>query len=284
MGTPKFIASCWTSGGNVGPGFDSEVSPIDPIDRIEAIAATGWTGFGLPAADLKVVEETIGFKSLYERAQELGLNHIEVEFATDWWLDDSQWRETWELLIRAATTLNAKMIKVGSAFGEPVTDFTPFIAPYRRLAQEAEAIDSKVALEPIPFCLLGTVSQGADLMAAVDHPAAGLVVDYWHIFRGNTSLEELERRVPIEYVFGIELTDARNEIVGTLFEDTRDNRKLLGEGDQDVIGFIKTIQRMGYQGDWGVEILSAEQRSKPILEGLQDAIESARKAFELASN
>ena len=129
-----------------------------------------------------------------------------------------------------------------------------------------------------------SMPQGADLVREVNHPGAGLLVDYWHIFRANTTLEEMERRVPVEYIFGIELNDALDEIVGTLFEDTRDNRKLLGEGDQDVIGFIKTIQRMGYKGDWGVEILSAEQRSKPLLEGLQDAIDSAKRAFELASN
>jgi sugar phosphate isomerase/epimerase len=152
------------------------------------------------------------------------------------------------------------------------------------LAQEAEQIGARVALEPLPFALIGSMPQGADLVREVNHPGAGLLVDYWHIFRANTTLEEMERRVPVEYIFGIELNDALDEIVGTLFEDTRDNRKLLGEGDQDVIGFIKTIQRMGYKGDWGVEILSAEQRSKPLLEGLQDAIDSAKRAFELASN
>lgn len=284
MESPKFIASCWTSGGNVGPMFESEVSPHSAFERLEAIAATGYSGFGLPSADLKVVEDTVGFEALYERAQELNLNHIEVEFATNWWLADSEWRETWDLLIRAATKMNAKMIKIGTAFGEPVDDFGFMVQPFRRLAQEAEAIGSKVAMEAIPFQLIGSVPQGADLIAAVDHPAAGLVVDYWHIFRAGTTLAELEKRVPIEYVFGVELTDALDEVVGTLFEDTRDNRKLLGEGEQDVVGFIKTLQKMGYKGDWGVEILSIEHRAKPILQGLQDAIDSARKVFEIANN
>jgi sugar phosphate isomerase/epimerase len=254
------------------------------MERLEAIAATGFSGFGFPAADLRVVEDTVGFKAIYNRAQDLGLKHIEVEFATDWWLDDSQWRDTWDLLVRAASQMHAKMIKIGTAFGEPVKDFGHMVAPFRQLAKEAEAIGSKVALEAIPFQLIGSVTQGADLVAAVDHPAAGLVIDYWHVFRAGTTLEELQNRVPLEFIFGIELTDALDEIVGTLFEDTRDNRKLLGEGEQDVTGFIQTIRRMGYQGNWGVEILSTEHRAKPLLEGLQDAIDSAKKAFELASN
>lgn len=284
MSEPKFIATCWTSAGNVAPLQVPEVSPHSAFERIDAIAATGWSGFGFAAGDLRVIEETIGFDAVYERAQQQGLEHIEVELATNWWLDDSEWRDTWDLLIRAATKMHAKMIKIGTAFGDPVDDFSHMVAPFRRLAQEAEQIGAKVALEPLPFALIGSMPQGADLVREVNHPGAGLLVDYWHIFRANTTLEEMEQRVPVEYIFGIELNDALDEIVGTLFEDTRDNRKLLGEGDQDVIGFIKTIQRMGYKGDWGVEILSAEQRSKPLLEGLQDAIDSAKKAFELASN
>lgn len=283
MTEPKFIATCWTSAGNVAPLQVPEISPHSAFERIDAIAATGWSGFGFAAADLQVIEDTVGFQAVYERAQEQGLQHIEVELATNWWLDDSEWRDNWALLIRAATQMKAKMIKIGSTFGDPVKDFSHMVAPFRRLAQEAEQIGARVALEPLPFAVIGSMPQGADLVAEVNHPAAGLLVDYWHVFRANTSLQELAERVPVEYIFGIELNDALDEIVGTLFEDTRDNRKLLCEGDQDVVGFIRTIQKMGYQGDWGVEILSAEQRSKPLLQGLEDAIESARKAFELAS-
>lgn len=283
MTEPKFIATCWTSAGNVAPLQVPEVSPHSAFERLDAIAQTGWAGFGFAAGDLRVVENTVGFKAVYERAQELGLNHIEVELATNWWLQDSEWRDTWDLLIRAASQMNAKLIKIGTAFGDPVNDFSHMVAPFRKLAQEAEAVGAKVALEPLPFALIGSMPQGADLVAEVNHPAAGLLVDYWHIFRAGTTLEEMEARVPVEFIFGIELNDALDEIVGTLFEDTRDNRKLLGEGDQDVVGFIRAIQRLGYTGDWGVEILSAEHRAKELKQGLHDAIDSAKKAFALAA-
>ncbi|WP_296631191.1 sugar phosphate isomerase/epimerase family protein [Rhodoluna sp.] len=285
MSSPKFIATCWTSSGNAAPLEASEVSPHSAFERLDAIAATGWSGFGFAAPDLLEIEKTVGFEAVYERAQELGLHHIEVELATNWWLpEESGWHETWQLLMRAATQMHAKMIKIGSAFGDPVDDFSHMVKPFRRLAEEAAGIGAVVALEPLPFALIGSMPQGADLCAEVNHPGAGLLVDYWHVFRANTSLEELEKRVPVEKIFGIELDDAVNEIVGTLFEDTRDNRTLLGEGDQDVVGFIKTIQRMGYTGDWGVEMLSKEHRAKPLRQGLQDAIDSAKKVFELASH
>jgi sugar phosphate isomerase/epimerase len=282
--TPDLIASCWTSAGNVAPLFDSELSPHTAIERVTAAAGAGFKGYGLAADDLRAVDDTLGFGALKDLSRELGMKHVEVEYATGWWHDESKWRDTWDLLIRAATGLDAKVIKIGTEFGEPLSDFSHLVDPFRRLAQEATDIGARVALEPLPFSLIGSMPQGADLVAEINHPAAGLVVDYWHIFRAKTSLEDLEKRVPIEFIFGIELNDALDEIVGTLFEDTRDNRKLIGEGNQDVVGFIKTIQKMGYQGAWGVEILSKEHRAKPIEVGLQDAIDSARRAFALAAN
>lgn len=284
MTSPKFIATCWTSAGNVAPLQASEASPHSAFERLEAIAATGWSGFGFAGDDLRVIESTVGFEAIHQRAQELGLHHVEVELATNWWLpDDSEWLDTWHMLLRAAEKMKAKFIKIGTSFGAPVADFSHMVAPMRSLAEAAEAIGTKIALEPLPFSLIGSMPQGADLVTQVNHPAAGLCVDYWHVFRANTSLEELAKRVPVEQIFSIEINDAHNEIVGTLFEDTRDNRTLLCEGDQDVVGFIKTIQSMGYTGDWGVEILSKEHRAKPLEQGLQDAINSAKYAFELAA-
>ena len=113
-----------------------------------------------------------------------------------------------------------------------------------------------MALEPLPFGLVASMPQGAELIRAVGHPAAGLLVDFWHVFRAGTSLPELIELSGSDVRFGIELCDARTQVVGTLFEDTRDRRTLVGQGDQDVLGFIGAIREIGYTGPWGVEILS----------------------------
>lgn len=282
MSKPQLIATCWTSAGAVAPLDASEVSPVDPIERLEAIARSGWMGFGLGQDDLRHIESSIGFEAVYSKAQELGLSHIEVELATGWWLDESTWRDTWELLLRAAKVFHAAFIKIGTAFGEPATDLSIFVEPMRRLAREAESVGTKIALEPLPFAVIASMPQGAELVKLVDHPAAGLCVDFWHIFRAGTTLSEMELKVPVESIFSVELSDAYNHIEGTLFEDTRDNRTLLGEGEQDVVGFIRTLTRMGFSGPWGVEILSREHRAREVNEGLRLAYETAITCFESA--
>lgn len=273
MTSRDLVATCWTSGGKMKPLDDPEVSDRDALDRVAAVADTGWQGMGFAQGDLAVVRDTIGFAMLARETERRGLAHVEVELATDWWLDpaESPWRATWEMLLDAAETLHAPWVKVGTRFGAGVDDLTPFVGPLRRLADEAAARGTRVALEPLPFSLIASMPQGAELMRLVDHEAAGLCVDFWHVFRAGTSLDELVRTVAPAMVFGVEVSDADGVVRGTLFEDTRDNRRYPGEGAQDVVGFIRAIQSMGYDGPWGVEILSAEHRARPIDEGLAKA-------------
>lgn len=277
----ELVASCWTSAGNVAPLDTPETSPIPVLERIEAVASTGWMGMGFVLDDLRVVADTIGFARLRREIESAGLTHVEVELATGWWKDDDRsWRERWTLLLRAAQELNASFIKIGTEFGDPVDDVTPFVAPLRRLADEAAAVGTRVALEPLPFGLVASIPQGAELVRAAGHPAAGLVVDFWHVFRAGTSLPELTDSLDPAIVFGIELCDARTEVEGTLFEDTRDRRTLVGQGDQDVAGFIRAIRDVGYTGPWGVEILSSVHRQLPIGEALRSAHDTTVQIFE----
>jgi sugar phosphate isomerase/epimerase len=283
MSTPALVATCWTSAGSVAPLDNPEISPFSAIDRIYAAASTGWAGIGFGQDDLRVIRETVGFPAIRADIEADGLRHVEVELASGWWRDDDlTWRGTWELLLEAAHGLHASFVKVGTAFGSPVHDITPFIQPLRKIADEAAAIGTRVALEPLPFGFIGSIPQGAELIRAVDHPSAGLVVDFWHVFRADTTLPELVGCLDSSIVFGVELSDAQLEAVGTLFEDTRDRRTLIGHGAQDVVGFIRAMRDVGFDGPWGVEILSAEHRQRPLLEALTLAHESALRAFEQA--
>ncbi len=283
MSTPELVATCWTSAGGVAPLDDPEVSPFSAIDRVRAVASTGWTGIGFSQGDLQVVRETIGFAALRAEIDAHPLSHVEVELASGWWReDDLSWRGTWELLLEAAGELNASFIKIGTAFADPLDDVTPLVQPLRRIADEAAAQGTRVAIEPLPFGLVGSIPSGADLIRAAGHPAAGLLVDFWHVFRADTSLPELIDCLDPDIVFGVELSDAQTELVGTFFEDTRDRRTLVGEGAQDVVGFIRAMREVGFDGPWGVEILSVEHRQRPLTEALTVAYESTLECFRQA--
>lgn len=282
----NLVATCWTSAGDVRPGDLSPHSPIPILDRLAGVSAAGFTGMGIVLADLRVVRDELGFRALRERADALGVPHLEVELVEGWWSADGEdaWRADWELLLEAARALRSPLIKIAPPPGEPVADLAPLVEPVRVLAEEAAGSGTRVALEPLPFAGVESLPRGAELMAAVDHEAAGLVVDYWHVFRAGTRLSELAAALDPRTIFGVELNDALDAVPGgiTLFEDTRDNRCYPGEGEQDVDGFVRTLHELGYAGPWGVEILSEHHRRAPLDEALARAARSARRCLDRA--
>lgn len=278
---PELVASCWTSAGGVAPLHEPETSPVPIAQRLAAIASTGWSGLGLAHDDLAAVRSTLGLPALRRLIDDAGFRYVEVELLTDWW-DESlahQWRPKLDLLLESAETLGARFIKVGTALGEPLDDLDFLVEPLRGLTAEAALRGTRIALEPMPFSMVGTVPAAADLIRKVDMPGCGLVVDYWHVFRAGTTLDALSNSLEGHQIFGVELNDADTEIRGTLFEDTRDNRRLCGQGDQDVAGFIRTMKATGFDGPWGVEILSDEHRALPVQDALRAAHDTAMDCF-----
>jgi sugar phosphate isomerase/epimerase len=116
---------------------------------------------------------------------------------------------------------------------------------------------------------------GAQIITAAGHPAAGLLVDAWHVFRAGTTLVELHAALSQDMIFGVELDDAAADMVGSMFEDTVDNRLLCGEGTFDLMGLVATLRSLGFDGPWGVEILASDFRVLPVDQALKLAADSA---------
>ena len=49
-----------------------------------------------------------------------------------------------------------------------------------------------------------------------------------------------------------------------MHQDTINHRRLRGEGEFDVKGFIAAVEAAGYRGPWGIEVLSEELRKWPL--------------------
>ncbi|KAA0083363.1 sugar phosphate isomerase/epimerase [Mycolicibacterium sp. P9-64] len=275
---PELVATAWSSAGDISPTDSPAVSPVPVAERIDAIADAGFCGFGLVADDLRAIRDDIGFGALRDLIAAAGLVHTEIELLERWWIPQGQAGNTYdvrELLFEAADALGPSFIKIGSENGPPVSDPLALAEPLRDLAEQAAAHGTRVAIETMPFSAISTVPMGAAIVAAAGHPAAGLLVDAWHVFRAGTSLGELRATLRPEMIFGVELDDAATEIVGTLFEDTVDRRLLCGEGCFDLTGLVATLRDLGFDGPWGVEILSTSYRALPVGHALKLAATSA---------
>ncbi|WIB77709.1 sugar phosphate isomerase/epimerase family protein [Curtobacterium sp. MCPF17_002] len=280
------VATCWTTAGTAQPDGPSERSSFSARERISAAAGAGFVGLGFVVDDLEVVRDTIGLDALRTHADRVGIRHLEVELVKDWWRDPqaAPWRGRWDLLREAARAFDAPMVKIAPPPAPTVASIEPYVEPFRRLADEAAAIGTRLALEPLPFAGISSLPQGSELVRAVDHPHAGLVVDSWHVFRAGTSLDELRRTLDPSTVVGVEVNDADAlpQADRTLFEDTRDNRRYPGEGAQDVVGFLRTMAEIGWSGPWGVEMLSIEHRAKSLADALDAARDTTLRCIRLA--
>ncbi|BBZ29461.1 sugar phosphate isomerase [Mycolicibacterium madagascariense] len=276
--TRQLIATAWSSAGDTSPMRAPATSPVPIADRVAAIADAGFDGMGLIADDLVAIRDDIGFAALRDLIADAGLVHVEIELLERWWIPRGEAGHTYDvrdLLFDAAEVLRPEMIKIGSENGPPTSDPTALAGPLHDLADQAVDHGTRVAIETMPFSAIATVPMGAEIVRATGHPAAGLLVDAWHVFRADTTLAELRACLTPEMIFGVELDDAAAHVVGTLFEDTVENRLLCGEGSFDLVGLVATLRDVGFDGPWGVEILAAGYRTLPVDQALTLAAESA---------
>ncbi len=284
----ELLATCWTHAGDAMPVPGRHLSPLDLRARAVAVAAAGFTGIGFTIDDLEAASATYGLPQVRRICDDLGLTHVEVELLESWWTTGSRRREsdrTRTSLLSAAEALGARQVKIGpdvevvQGAVPPLADVAHWAAELHQLAAQAAEAGTRVALEPLPFSNITDFRSAAELVAAADHPAAGLVVDIWHLERGPSTLADLAE-IPGDTVFVVELDDAPAPQSGDLFHDTIHHRVLCGSGTFDVRGFIETLQQIGFAGPWGVEIISEAHRRRPVQEALVDAYRTTMALFD----
>ena len=280
---PELLAACWTSAGNVVPFRGLLTSPLDVRDRIAAVAAAGYTGFGLTREDLVVARDSIGLPAVAASLREHGITTVQLEWITNWWTD-GELRAASDAaradLFDACPVLGVDNIKVGADDdGRPVS-YSQLCDGFGALAEAGSQVGVKIGFENTPFShWVKTTEQAITFVTDVGHPNGGMIVDIWHAYRGGSDYRVIPETLPLEHVFGVELDDGRDVVVGTDLEDTFDNRLVCGEGVFDVASFILQLRALGWTGPWGVEHMSTAFRELPVEEALARARDGVLGSF-----
>ena len=85
--------------------------------------------------------------------------------------------------------------------------------------------------------------------------------------------------LPRRFLGHVELSDAAPKAIGPLIEHTVNYRRLCGEGSFDVPAFLRSIKATGYDGPFGIEIISDEQRNRPLEEAVERSFTTAMAQF-----
>ena len=181
------------------------------------------------------------------------------------------------MLFEAAEVLGAHHVKVGDFFQEQCS-MPRLIEAFRLLCDEAAEHGTLIAFELMPFAMIRTLEETIELVAGAGAKNGGVCFDLWHMAKLGIPFDEIAR-VPREYLVSVELNDGTFTAPWSLHEDTINHRRLCGEGEFDVRGFIACVRRAGYAGPWGIEVLSAELRQRPLVELTTRAFQTTMAQF-----
>jgi sugar phosphate isomerase/epimerase len=186
--------------------------------------------------------------------------HLELEFLWDWFLDPGTEerrlsdQRRWALL-EAAGVLGARHVKVGNFTGRQVP-IGLLTERFAELCAEAAEHGTSVAYE---FMHRDATAGSLDAARSVVHGAGaangGLAVDLWHVVDLGVSTAAI-RELAAGTVVAAEVSDG-DRSPGPGVRQTLRDRRLPGDGDFDIAGFVDAIRATGFQGPWGVELLSA---------------------------
>jgi sugar phosphate isomerase/epimerase len=274
------LALYWTVSGPVEVHVGREWSLFDLRDRCEQASRVGFAGLGLWHADLEHVLDTRTLSEVKRLLDDNGLQYLELEFLMEWFLDPGDERRrasdvTRELLFDAAAELGAHHVKVGNIPGTPC-ELSLLTERYAELCAGAAARhDARVVYEFMPFdANVRDLDSALAVVEGADAPNGGLAIDTWHMAKLGIEPEDL-RRVTPHHLGWVELSDGHFASLPDLVDETVNHRLLPGEGEFPIRDYVDVCREIGYDGPWGVEVLSEELRNLPIEEIFDRAYETS---------
>jgi sugar phosphate isomerase/epimerase len=179
---------------------------------------------------------------------------------------------------------------------EPTSDeldysanFARYVSRLRAIADVLGEFGCRIGLEVIgpqtlfaghPYVFVHTIPQGLELLAAVDRPNVGLLLDSFHWYTSHGTVEQLMALKGSGVVY-VHVNDA---VPGVDVDAQLDQvRRLPGaSGLIDITAFLQALESIGYDGPVAVEAFDAKLAAAPAPERVRRAAESLRTVFRAA--
>jgi sugar phosphate isomerase/epimerase len=282
LGRDDLIASAYTLSG--APVFDAPRFSF--VERVAAAAKAGFAGIGLAIEDYAACRERgTSDAELRRILGDHGIRAAELEFLQNWWHEGERGRRARaneELCYAAADALGSRHVNVGSADPRGTLPELEMVAEhFAALCDRAARHGLLVAFEFLPWSDVPDAATAWRLIQLAGRKNGGILIDTWHYFRGAADPVQV-RSIPPDRFFVIQFDDADAVQLDGYMEDTTRRRRLPGQGAFDLIGFIQMLDDMGVDAPVSVEILSDEQRSRPLWEAAQLAHDTTRAVFDRA--
>lgn len=266
-------------------------------DQRQAIEYAATYGF-------EAVEADSGFLASLDRPQlsELlaGMKSKNVRWGSsglpvDFRRDEETFRQGLTDLPRRASALRAAGVTRIGTWITPTSDTLTFNENLKlhadRLRQVASVLadqDCRLGLEYVgpktswstrryPF--VHTMKEAKELIAAIGKPNVGILLDSWHWFTAQETLDDLKTLKNSDIVC-VDLNDAP---AGIPVLEQKDNARALPceTGVIDLKGFLSTLNGLGCDAPVRCEPFSARLRALPPEQALRETAAAMKKAFGL---
>lgn len=230
---------------------------------VDAAARAGFAGLSLWPPETYGAALDAGYTAggLRSMLDEAGLVAHEVDALVTW----AGANDPGEPYLRAAPrafvletavalgALQANAIVVGER-GTPIEAVAEAVDV---LVDAAEACGVRVGIEFARGSLVRTLDDVMAVRELLPHRDVGVTVDAWQLHWGPSNLADLAR-VPGGAVRTVQLDDAPAERPDDFQRATYEGRLIPGDGAADLVGLVRTLDAIGYEGPLTVEAINAD--------------------------
>ena len=264
-----------------------EPARYDFTTRVAAAAEAGFTGIGLHFAEYEVARAG-GMTDADLRAvlADHGIGVPELEFVFGWATRGDEppadAAQSEAGCFAMADAFGSRVVNVGDiGMPEDLAPLDEVTARFAGLCDRADEHGLLVALEFLPWSGIPDVATAWRVVDGAGRANGGLLVDTWHHLRGVADDDAL-RAVPGDRVHVVQVSDAPAEPRGAYMEDTMLNRRLPGDGDLDLVGFLRTLDAMGVDCPVSVELFNPEFQALRADEAARRAADATRALIAAA--
>ncbi|OZB95443.1 sugar phosphate isomerase/epimerase family protein [Paenibacillus sp. XY044] len=243
---------------------------IGNVDDVLFIQKAAEYGFAAVDLDMRSIMNEAGVDKIKRTLDTNGIVIGAVDLGVDWRNGSDAFARDLSKLPGYAAAANQLEIPAFTTYILPSTDEKPALYMAKvvhRLRDCAKILGShgiKLALEFVgplhlrtawkhPF--IWTIDETLELIDAIDLPNVGLLLDCYHCYTTEMGTERWDTLRP-EQIVHVHINDAKDKPIDQL----QDNERLYpGEGVIDVGGFLRSLDRLGYDGVVSQEVLSQEE-------------------------
>jgi sugar phosphate isomerase/epimerase len=121
------------------------------------------------------------------------------------------------------------------------------------------------------------------IVNAAGRANGGICLDCWHHFRGAYD-DEMLRAIPAEAIFTVQFDDGpRQRVDPDYYTDCTRYRRVPGDGDFDLAGFLRLVGELGVRLPLSVEVMSVGLGDRPASEIARRLADATRAVVAAAS-